>query len=174
MLSDSLLLKYCPSCGKDTFISKSEKQRFCTSCEFVYYHNVAAATAVILRYKGKMLFSVRKFPPAEGTFDLPGGFVDFNESAEDGLRREIKEELNLDITAIQYINSYPNTYIYKEVEYRTLDLVYTAEIQSIENIHAADDISDYVLFQPTEIQLEKIGLLSIRKAVAEYLQTISQ
>ena len=43
--------------------------------------------------------------PAKGTLDLPGGFVDMYESAEDAAHREVKEETGLDVTNITYFGN---------------------------------------------------------------------
>ena len=51
---------------------------------------------------GELLVVTRNRDPAKGTWDLPGGFLDPGETYEQGLRRELREELNLDIFALRY------------------------------------------------------------------------
>jgi len=66
----------------------------------VYYMNPSAATAAfILNGKGELLVERRKREPAKGTLDLPGGFADFDETAEEGVAREVLEETGLEGTA---------------------------------------------------------------------------
>lgn len=59
-----------------------------------------------------------------GMWELPGGKIEANESEEEALVREIKEELNIQIEILDYVNeaSYP-------YDFGTVSLkVYTAEI----------------------------------------------
>ena len=54
-----------------------------------------------------------------GTLDLPGGFVDNNENAEQGMVREILEEtgLTIDSADVTYLFSIPNVYHYSGMEH---------------------------------------------------------
>src|ERR1039457_2303418 len=87
----------CPRCGSESIFWPSLKNIECTACGFVLFLNMAAAVAVIMECRGKILFGIRKHEPARGMLDLPGGFVDPGETAEEAVRREVKEELNIDL-----------------------------------------------------------------------------
>ncbi|MFZ2411920.1 MAG: NUDIX domain-containing protein, partial [Candidatus Methanoperedens sp.] len=68
----------------------------------------AAVIAIIRNRKREVLFTIRKHAPFAGMLDFPGGFVDYEENAEEALSREIKEELNLELYDIGYLLSIPN------------------------------------------------------------------
>ena len=55
-----------------------------------------AVGAVIFK-QNKVLLVKRKNPPAQGMWAIPGGKVQWGETLKQALRREIKEELNIDI-----------------------------------------------------------------------------
>ena len=100
--------EYCPKCGAKAFVEHNEKAKQCTACKFVYYFNPSSAVACFIRNpKGELLLVRRAKEPAKGTLDLPGGFVDMYESAEEAARREVKEETGLDIAGCRYLFSIP-------------------------------------------------------------------
>lgn len=48
--------------------------------------------------------------PYKGQLNLPGGFLELNESAEQAAVREIKEELGVDIEILDILGTYPDDY----------------------------------------------------------------
>lgn len=104
--------EYCPLCGSHHFTVNGEKSRKCENCGFEFFMNPAAATvAFILNSKGELLVEKRKREPAKGMYDLPGGFADMRETAEQGVRREVLEETGLTVNHVQYMFSLPNIYL---------------------------------------------------------------
>lgn len=116
--------RMCPRCGKEAFGSPNGRRHACDACGFVYFHNPAAAVCALLRCERDLALVVRGKDPARGKLDLPGGFVDPDEDLEHALRRELQEELALEITAPQYRFSVPNTYRYRDVDYWTVDVMF--------------------------------------------------
>ena len=68
--------------------------------------------------------------PRQGFLAVPGGFVDFNESAEEAVVRECREEIGVTVQGARFLCSAPNIYEYKGIVYRTCDLFFTAELPS--------------------------------------------
>ncbi|MHC1627988.1 MAG: NUDIX domain-containing protein [Candidatus Nezhaarchaeales archaeon] len=56
-----------------------------------------AVDAVIIRKNGNIILVKRRRPPYEGHWALPGGFVEYGETVEDAVKREVKEETGLDV-----------------------------------------------------------------------------
>jgi NAD+ diphosphatase len=160
------VFRYCPKCGSPGFTANTEKSLMCSSCGFVYFINMNAAVAAIIRNEKKeVLFTIRKHDPAIGMLDLPGGFVDPGETAEKAIAREIKEELNLKINKMEFVGTFTNKYFYEEIEYQTLDLVFNCSVESFQNILVSDDVSGYIFRDPKTVKSEEIGLESIREIV---------
>lgn len=130
-MRESIELPFCPRCGAKTFESGSFKPWLCKSCDFKIYPNVAAAAGVfIFNEKNEVLFNLRAHDPGRGKLGLPGGFIDANESAEEGAHREVKEEVGLEIKELKYLCSFPNQYFFDGICYNTLDMFYTAKASS--------------------------------------------
>jgi len=159
-----LVFRYCPGCGSSDFAPDTEKSLWCKRCGFRYFINMSASVAAIIRNdRNEVLFTIRKHEPAAGMLDLPGGFVDPGETAENAIIREVYEELNLNINKIEFAATFTNKYIYEKIEYETLDLVFNCEVQSFQDMRVDDDVSGYVFRDSTSVQQDEIGLESIRK-----------
>lgn len=162
--------KFCPSCASTHFTFPDNRRFLCEDCGFTYYHNIAAAVALVFTFEDKILFTVRNVDPDKGKWDLPGGFIDPNETAEEAACREIREELGLDLqpSDLKYITTAPNNYLYKNVPYRTMDIFYECALPSDGiKVAAEDEIQELVWVKRSEIDLEKIGFVSIRKVIGE-------
>jgi len=163
--------KYCPMCGSSHFVENSFKSKRCESCGFELFMNASASCAAfILNKKGELLVETRKFDPAKGMCDLPGGFCDIDETMEQALHREIKEETNLDIVKADYLFSIPNSYLYSGIAVKTLDFFFVCQVSNEEEMRANDDAKDCQWMKLSDIRTEQFGLRSIRHAMQEFLQ----
>jgi NADH pyrophosphatase NudC (nudix superfamily) len=160
----------CPCCGSESLFWPSTKSFECADCKFVLYLNLAAAVAVIMECRGEILFGVRKHEPGRGMLDLPGGFVDPGESAEEAALREVKEELNIDIHDMRYLFSFPNKYPYRGMVYDTLDLIFLVQWGDPPEVKAADDLADVMWVKRDAVEYERIAFDSLRRAVRQYLE----
>lgn len=163
--------QYCPKCGSPRFGIHNEKSKQCADCGFVYYFNPSSATvALILNDRNELLVCRRAKEPAKGTLDLPGGFVDMNETGEEGIIREVKEETGLDIRHPLYLFSLPNIYIYSSFPVHTLDMFFLCDAGSVSHCEAMDDVADCFFMPLNEINPEEFGLGSIKKGLKRFLQ----
>ena len=121
----------CPMCGSKKIINHNNRKWVCEDCGFDLYCNVAAAVGLIIHDKyNNVLFEVRAKEPRKGFVALPGGFVDFDESAEEAVSRECREEIGAEVSDFDFLCTAPNTYVYKNIEYKTCDMFFTAELPS--------------------------------------------
>jgi mutator protein MutT len=149
-------------------VPDSEKSLECGNCGFRYFINMSAAVVAIIRnQKGEVLLTKRKFQPSAGMLDLPGGFVDMGETAEEAIRREIFEELSLEINGIEYFGSFTNKYLFAEVEYQTLDLAFICTVKTFNTLQVAEDVSGYVFASLDDMSDDQIGLDSIKRILRQ-------
>jgi NAD+ diphosphatase len=171
--NNSTLFKYCPKCGAANLHFIRVNCLKCGSCGFEFYHNNAAAVAAIITDdKGRILFVERAKDPAKGLLDFPGGFADHGESAEEALKREIIEELNVNIISAKYFCSAANTYEYKSVTYSTVDLAFICEVDDISKAKPADDAQSLLFIAPGKIETKKLAFESTKKIISCYLNSL--
>jgi len=162
--------KYCPQCGSDQFVENNFKSKICNTCGFVYYFNASASTAAFILNAGNELLTVRRAKaPAKGTLDLPGGFVDMYETAEEAIIREVREETGLIVTNPDFLFTLPNIYVYSGFEVHTVDMFFSCRITDFSHLQADDDAAEVLFIPIKKIQPEDFGLDSIRKAVEIWL-----
>lgn len=164
---------YCPKCGSSHFVEDTEKSKKCENCGFEYFLNPSAAVAAfILNRNGEILIERRKKDPAKGMYDLPGGFVDVRETAENAIAREVMEETSLNVTDAKYLFTQPNVYRYSDFDVHTLDIFFLCTVEDETLMKAADDAAECMWMKPEDIRTEQFGLRSVRQALHIFLETL--
>ena len=160
---------YCPACGSRHFAPNSVKSRKCDDCGFEFFINPSSAyVALITDSEGRLLVERRGREPAKGTLDLPGGFADSGETAEEGVAREVLEETGLVVTAAHYLFSIPNTYLYSGINIPTLDLFFRCEVADTQPLRAGDDAAECLWLSPADLSPADFGLKSISEGVRRW------
>ena len=168
------MFKFCPQCASPDIRFERNRVFRCPQCGFVYYHNVATATACIIENGREIAFLVRAKEPGFGKLDLPGGFVDPDEGAVEGLRRECREELGWETGEnLSFFASFPNTYPYKNIVYKTCDLCFSVFAPDLKAEDFNIDLSEnsavrFVKF--SDINFDDIAFDSLKRAVKSFLE----
>ncbi len=175
-LNPASVLKYCPRCGSDKFRTNDSGHSFrCEECHFHYFINNSAAVAcLIFNERGQLMLARRAIEPNKGMLDLPGGFVEPNETAEAAVVREIFEELQVRVTKMKYLISFPNIYPFSGLNIFTLDLAFICEVDHIKNIIPGDDISGIEFVDPDGIEQDRLCSESMRKIIRYYITNNSK
>lgn len=172
------VFRYCPRCGGAHFEINDEYSKKCHDCGFIYYINpVASTVAFILREEkgeGCELLVVRRGKePAKGTLDLPGGFCDLGETAEEGVAREVREETGLEVEQAEFLFSLPNEYPYSGFVVHTMDFFFRCTVRNTQVAQAMDDAAEMMWIPLQDICPEDFGLHSIRQGVINFLANFS-
>lgn len=151
--------RYCTKCGKIT--SKKNDSLFVCEAGHENWVNPAVGVSAYVIKGGEVLFGVRSSDPGKGKLDVPGGFVEVHESAEQAAIREAKEEFGVDITLKNCFGTYPSVYEGRPA----LNIVFIATMEGqainpshdmsggkpvwrdIQNLPAADEIMDEWMVQ---------------------------
>ena len=74
----------------------SERQ-VCSTCGYVAYENPKIVVGSVVAEDGRVLLCRRAIEPRAGYWTLPAGYLELNETAAEGARREAMEEAGADI-----------------------------------------------------------------------------
>ena len=127
-----------------------------------------AVAALIIDESNRVLFIQRATDPEKGMLALPGGYVDIDETAEVALRREVREEVNLEVDPLQFLCTQTNDYFYQGITYPVLDLFFVTRAKSLEGIAALDGVAGFAWLDPRSVSPSDIAFRSIREAVRIY------
>lgn len=102
-------MNYCPMCANALTNKEIDQvlRLVCSSsqCDFIHWNNPTPVVAAIVEWKGNILLA-RNVAWPEGMFGLITGFLEKGESPEEGVIREVKEELSLDTVECTFIGNY--------------------------------------------------------------------
>lgn len=137
----------------------------CELCKFEYFFNSAAAvSAIIIDSKSRIMLTRRAFNPEKGKLDLPGGFVEHNETAEEAIVRELNEELGAMVKNIKYFGSFSNKYEYSELTIHTLDTTFIIELDN-KPIKAMDDVESFSYWDINDIPINELAFQSTKNTI---------
>jgi len=83
-----------------------ERTRICPQCKLTFHPRIPPAVIVLVEDGDRLLLARgRNFPP--GRFSAVAGFVEIGESLEEAARREVREEVGVEIADLRYFSSQP-------------------------------------------------------------------
>ena len=146
------------------------KKNECRKCGWVYYQNPVSGVVSIISFENQFLFLRRARDPGAGKLDMPGGFVDFGETAEEALRRELREELIIESLELTYFTSAPNHYLYLNVAYQTLDFYFAATISSKPDTFNSSEIMEICWRSAEDIVEEEFAFSPMFQVLRQFLK----
>lgn len=133
--------------GQWTLTDKMEEKRFC----YKYPHPAVTTDCVIFGFDGerlKVLLIERGREPYKGCWAFPGGFLEMDETAEEGALRELEEETGLRTAYIEQLHTF--TGVRRDPRERVISVVYYALIKMTE-VQGRDDAARAGWFALDEI-----------------------
>jgi 8-oxo-dGTP diphosphatase len=118
--------------------------------QFVYRYPMPAVTADMVAISRERPYRVllikRKRPPFQGTWAIPGGFIEIDEDLEDAARREFQEETGLSAGRVEQVHTFGDPM--RDPRGRTISVVFVTRLAAGSvKPRAADDASE-VAWQP--------------------------
>ena len=96
--------RFCSHCGCGLDRIKASWGKHCPSCGDEHFPHIHPCIIVLVR-RGVELLLIRNAAWNPGRFSLIAGFLDFGESLEECVKREVREEAGIEVANIQYVGS---------------------------------------------------------------------
>ena len=98
--------RFCGKCGTPMENRKTELAKICPACSFISFPRLSPAVIMsIIKEDHILLARSPRFSP--GMYSTLAGFVEPGETLEEAVRREVREEVNVQIGNISYVASQP-------------------------------------------------------------------
>jgi NADH pyrophosphatase NudC (nudix superfamily) len=103
--------KFCPQCATalqpitELEDSGPRERLRCPACHWTHWNNPTPVLAAVVQYQDQILLARNAAWPAK-VYALITGFMEAGETPQDGIRRELKEETNLDAQEVNLIGVY--------------------------------------------------------------------
>ena len=114
--------RFCGCCGAPTE-RQTNISKVCPHCHREIWPKLSPAVIVLIRRKDKVLL-VQSRAFRRNYYGLVAGFVEMGEDLEQAIKREVREEVGLEISNLKYFGSQPWPYP------RNLMIGFTAECES--------------------------------------------
>ena len=133
------IYQYCPMCATKLHeLQHSGQSRMaCGACGFVQWGNPVPVVAALVEYEDKVLLARNVAWPAH-FYALITGFLERDETPEQGAIRELKEETNLDAVESSLIGVYP--FPMKN------EVIICYHIKAVGQINLSEELADYKLY----------------------------
>jgi len=116
----------------------------------------------------KVLLATRGIEPHKGMLHIPAGFLDAQESFEEGAQRELREELGLetnDYEPLVYLTSDQDIYPYQNENIPFVSVLFWSKLRGNKTLQAADDISAINWYTLADVELDALHADDIRTGI---------
>jgi ADP-ribose pyrophosphatase YjhB (NUDIX family) len=145
----------------------TRERRICTQCGFVHYDNPRVVVSALATWDGRILLCKRAIEPRIGYWTVPGGFLEVNETTEEGAVRETLEETGARIAIDDLLAVYSLPHIGQ------VHLVYRGHLLAPDLAPGPESLAA-ALFALDEVPLHELAFPTNRWAVEHFREAIGR
>jgi NAD+ diphosphatase len=168
-------MNYCRRCG-EPLTTTDDLAYTCKNSHTLYANPAPCVGIFLVDSDGNVVLSVRGIEPAKGMLDSIGGFIDGDESFEEALGREIREETGLtsdQYGAPTYLISAPSSYQFGGETRSVLSCFYYARLNEGAEPKALDDVAELVRVAPSELRPDEMWANDVQVGIRALLGVIT-
>ncbi|MEN0046693.1 MAG: NUDIX hydrolase [Bacteroidota bacterium] len=159
-------MNFCSNCGSKDLVELIPKgdnrpRIVCQNCDRIHYFNPKIVVGCLPIWEDKVLLCKRAIPPCKGKWNVPAGYLENGETAEEGALREVWEEAEakVDLIGVLAIYSLPHvSQVYIHFLGKLKSLEFGVGVESLET----------QLFTEAEIPWQEIAFTSSSFALRQY------
>lgn len=162
-------MKFCSSCSStiDWLIPEGDnrKRYVCSNkdeCGEIHYQNPRIITGCLPTYKGQVLLCRRAIEPRYGLWTLPAGFLENQETTQQGAVRESLEEANANLDVKELYSIFDIPHINQVYFFYRAELIDTDFSPGIESLNVQ-------LFTTKNIPWDELAFPAITKVLEYYI-----
>ena len=162
-------MNFCRRCGSSLNLTSGNAYQ-CTNGHFIYANSSPCVGIFLIDKQGKVILSVRGIEPHKGMLDTLGGFVDSEETFEQAIQRELKEEIGLepsDYTAPIFLTSAISHYPYKGEDIIIISSAFWAKLTTDKPLKPADDVASLLIDNVENIDTNQLHDDGIKAAFSD-------
>lgn len=160
--------KFCTNCKAG--LKSEQDHKICPNCgKHFFFNGKPTATIILTNDKGQILLLRRAHEPNKNWWDLPGGFVDENESLEEAVLRELNEEVGLSAADIRYTGSFTDDYHYRGEIIPVVAVMFTGKAKDPSKATTSDEALEFKFFNKQDIPIEKVAFDNQREFLRKYI-----
>jgi ADP-ribose pyrophosphatase YjhB (NUDIX family) len=153
------MMNFCSSCGG----SLAEKvprnddrwRHVCSGCGTVHYQNPKIVTGCLPVWEDSVLLCRRAIEPRSGFWTVPAGFMELNETVEQGALRETWEEARARVEILAPYSMFNLTHV------NQLYIIFRARLEDLD-FHPGPESEEVRLFTEHEIPWDELAFRTVR------------
>ena len=145
-----------------------DRQRLvCGECDWIHYENPRIIVGAVCTWQDTILLCKRAIEPQLGYWTIPAGFMEVGETAEDGAKRETREEAGteIEIDALLGVYSIPRI--------GQVQLIYRATLTSPE-LNPGFETSDTQFVTYDQIPWDELAFPSVHWSLKHFNEVVGQ
>lgn len=163
--------RYCSQCGNlltcATPPGDNRVRDLCRHCGAVHYQNPRMVVGCVPVWRGKVLLCRRAIEPRYGAWTLPAGFMELEETTEEGALRETLEEAGAQVEAgpLFTVIDVPGV--------NQVHIYYLANVLS-EKLDPGPESLEAAFFDEADIPWDQLSFLSVSSTLRHFFEDRKQ
>lgn len=133
----------------------------CDTCGYIRYDNPKIVVGSVATWRGRILLCRRAIEPQLGFWTLPAGYLELNETAEQGAKREAQEEAGAVIEIDRLLA------VYNIPRISQVQLIYRAHLES-DAVYAGEETEEVALFDAGALPWDELAFPSVDWALRHH------
>jgi len=158
-------MNYCSKCGAPVTHKipdgDNRHRHICDACEEIHYKNPNIVVGVIAQWQKKIILCRRAIEPRVGYWTMPSGYLEIDESTEEGAQREAEEEAGIDVEMGELLT------LINIPQIGQVHMIYLGQLRSPE-FEAGIESLEVQLVTENEIPWDELAFPTVKLALGHY------